>query len=148
MKWLLLLTLAIVASLIGFVVHVFTVEWLPGWIGAQMQGVELQSSWVVRYVAAVTSIEYGIAAVVLYALIRDKLLQYGKLKSTVFFSALLLALNALLLRQPLMDYLVGNPLHIVLVQNTFKWLPWILMSFIIIYGYEFIIKKFSKNKNS
>lgn len=144
MKLFLLLVLAIVASLTGFVVHVFTVEWLPGWIGQQMQGIELQSSWAVRYVAGITSIEYGIATIVLYYLAREKLMKYGKFKASCFFSMLLLSLHSLLFRQPLMDYMIGNPIHVVLLQNGFKWLSWIFMSFIVVYGYELICKR---NKN-
>ena len=55
-------------------------------------------------------------------------------------SLILLTINALLIRQPLMDFAIGNPLHVVLVQNAFKWVPWILMAFIIVYGYELIHK--------
>ena len=148
MKLFLLFILVIAASLTGFVVHVFTVEWLPGWIGAQMQGIQLKPSCAVRYMAGLTSVEYGVAAIIIYALMRDKLHKYEKFKSAVFFSALLLAVNGTLIRQPLMDYLIGNPLLVVVVQNGFKWLPMVLMSFIIIYGYEYIIKKYSKNINA
>ncbi len=143
MKYFLLLVLAIIASLTGFVIHVFTVEWLPGWIGSQMQGIAIQPSWALRYVAGITSIEYGIATIVLYHLARDKLMQFGELKAAVYLSLLLLALNAMLIRQPLMDYLIGNPLHVVIIQNIFKWLSWIMLSFITVYGYEFIKAKFN-----
>lgn len=142
MKYFLLLILAVIASFTGFVVHVFTVEWLPDWISGQMQGVEIQPSWALRYVAGITSIEYGIASIVLYHLARDKLMQFGKLKAAVYLSLLLLALNAMLIRQPLMDYLIGNPLQVVIVQNVFKWLSWILLSFITVYGFEFIQSKY------
>lgn len=125
----------------GFVVHVFNVEWLPDWIGGQMQGVEIKPSWAVRYVAGITSIEYGIAVIVLYHLARDKLIQFGKFKASVYLSLLLLALSALFIRQPLMDYLIGNPIHVVIVQNAFIWLSWVLLSFIAVYGYEFIMNK-------
>ncbi len=140
-KCILLFVLAIFASLTGFVVHVFTAEWLPDWIASQMQGVEIKSSWTVRYVAGITSIEYGIAAIVLYHLARDKLMSFGKFKAAVLLSILLPALNAMLIRQPLMDYLIGNPFLVVVVQNGFKWLSWILLSFIVVYGYEFIMNK-------
>ncbi len=143
MKYFLLLILAIIASLTGFVVHVFTVEWLPDWISSQMQGIEVQPPWAVRYVAGITSIEYGIATIVLYHLARDKLIKFGKLKASFYLSLLLLALNAMLIRQPLMDYLIGNPLHVAIVQNAFKWLSLIMMSFITVYGYEFIKAKFN-----
>ncbi|MCF6289352.1 MAG: hypothetical protein L3J53_08995 [Proteobacteria bacterium] len=141
MQYILLLILAIIASLTGFVIHVFTVEWLPDWISGQMQGMEIKASWAVRYVAGITSIEYGIATIVLYYLARDKLIRFGKLKAAVFLSLLLLALGAILIRQPLMDYLIGNPIHVAIVQNVFKWLPLILMSFITVYGYEFIFRR-------
>ncbi len=140
MKLLLILLLAATASLGGFVVHVTTVEWLPNWIGTQMNETQIQPSWDVRYIAAVTSIEYGLAAVGLYYLSREKLLAYGKLKAAAILSLLLIAINGVLIRQPLMDYIIGNPLHVTLVQNGFKWLPWILMSFIVVFGYEFINK--------
>ncbi|MCF6318337.1 MAG: hypothetical protein L3J83_03515 [Proteobacteria bacterium] len=141
MKYILLLILAIIASATAFVIHVATVEWLPGWISEQMQGTEVKASWAVRYVAGITSIEYGIATIVLYYLARDKLMKFGKLKAAVFLSILLLALSAMLIRQPLMDYLVGNPFHVAIVQNVFKWLSLILMSFITVYGYEFIFRR-------
>ena len=142
MKIFLLIILAITASLSGFIIHVITVEWLPTWIASQMNGVELKPSWAVRYVAAITSIEYGAATIILYALAREKLIKFGLAKASIILSALLLALNALLIRQPFMDYLIGNPIQIVIVQNLFKWLTWIILSFIIVYGYEFINKKF------
>ncbi len=141
MKYLLLLILAIIASLSGFVVHVFTVEWLPAWISGQVQGVDIKPSWMVRYVAGVTSVEYGIAVIALYHLARDKFIQFGKFKASVYLSLLLLALNAMLIRQPLMDYFIGNPFLVVIVQNGFKWLSWILLSFIAVYGYELIMNK-------
>jgi hypothetical protein len=140
------LILAIFASLAGFVIHVFTVEWLPEWLGSQMQGVELQASWAVKYVAAVTSIEYGVAVIFLYYLSRDKLLIYGKFKASIYLSIALLALNAMLFRQPFMDYVIGNPINVVLVQNGFKWLSWIAMSFIVVYGFE-LIKSMTKDNN-
>jgi len=143
MKYFLLLVLAIIASLTGFVVHVFTVEWLPDWISSQMQGIEVQPSWSVRYVAGITAIEYGIATIVLYYLARDKLIKFGKLKASIYLTILLLALNAMFIRQPLMDYLIGNPLHVVIVQNVFKWLTGIMLSFITVFGYEFIQAKFN-----
>ncbi len=142
MKILLLLILAIIASISSFTIHVITVEWLPTWIASQMNGVELKPSWAVRYVAAITSLEYGIATIMLYALAREKLIKFGLFKASIILSTLLLALNALLIRQPFMDYLIGNPIQVVIVQNLFKWLTWMALSFIIVYGYEVINKKF------
>lgn len=132
--------LALFASLTGFVVHLITVEWLPSWLASQMQGITLKPSWAVRYVAAMTSVEYGVAAIVLYYLTRNKLIQFGKFKASIYLSLLLLALNAMLIRQPLMDFLIGNPINVVVIQNIFKWLSWVFLAFIIVYGYELIEK--------
>ncbi|MCP3922077.1 MAG: hypothetical protein GY714_05760 [Desulfobacterales bacterium] len=141
MKIFLIFVIAIVASMSSFVVHIATVDWLPVWIGNQMQGINIQPSWSVRYVAAVTSVEYGLAGIVLYSLAREKLLVFGTFKTAIIFSILLASIHGAFVRQPLMDYLVGNPMHVALVQNAFKWLIWLIMSFVIVYGYEFIVKR-------
>ncbi|KAA3652259.1 MAG: hypothetical protein DWP95_00140, partial [Proteobacteria bacterium] len=91
------------------------------------------------YVAAMTSIEMGLGAVGLYYFGRQKFLQIGRFKSALMFSVLLLALNGRLIRQPLMDFVIGNPWHVALVQNAFNWLSWILMAFIVVYGYEYVV---------
>lgn len=130
---------ALLASFSGFAVHVFTVEWLPDWISTQMQGLEVKPSWDVRYVAAVTSVEIGLGALGLYYFGRQKFIQIGCFKSALLFSVLLLALNGRLLRQPLMDFVIGNPWHVAIVQNAFNWFSWILMSFIVVYGYELVV---------
>ena len=146
MKIILIFVVAVIASTSSFVVHVATVEWLPDWIGNQMQGVSIQPSWDVRYIAGVTSIEYGMAAIALYYLAREKLLDYGKFKSALLFSVLLMAIHGAFVRQPFMDYVVGNPFHVVLVQNGFKWLVWLLMSFCVVFGVELVNKVTGANK--
>lgn len=127
--------------------HVFTVEWLPEWISTQMQGLEVKPSWDVRYVAAITSIEMGLGALGLYYFGRHRFIQMGRFKSVLLFSALLLALNGRLIRQPLMDFVIGNPWHVAMVQNAFNWLSWILMAFIVVYGYELVISFTDKKHN-
>lgn len=142
MKVLLIILIAAIASSSSFLVHVMTVEWLPNWVASQMQNVDIQTSWSVRYVALLTSVEYGFAAMILYYLVRDKLIHLGKFNTFVIFSLLLIAIKGILIRQPLMDYIIGNPIKVVLVQNIFKWLVWIIMSFIVVYGCEILIKKY------
>lgn len=142
-KTFLLVLLASFASVVSLLVHIAIAEWLPVWIGGQMQGLQIQPSWDVRYLAGITSIEYGLATIALYYLTRKKLLKFGRFKASLVIFSLLAAINGALVRQPLMDFAVGNPLHVVLVQNSFKWLVWLIMSFIIVYGFEFINKKFN-----
>nr|MBF4265025.1 hypothetical protein [Vibrio anguillarum] len=88
-----------------------------------------------------TSLEYGISAIVLYWLIRDKIIKYGQFKAFIILSLLLTALHGALIRQPLMDFVVGNPIEVALVQNAFKWLVWVLMSLVTVYGFERVVKK-------
>ena len=146
MKFILIFIVAVIASASSFVVHVATVEWLPAWIGNQMQGVSVGTSWHVRYIAGVTSLEYGLAAITLYYLARDKLLAFGRFRAALIFSVLLMAIHGVFIRQPLMDYIVGNPLHVVVVQNGFKWLVWLLMSFCIVFGSELVTNLSSAKK--
>ncbi len=148
MKILLMILIAALASSASFVVHVFTVEWLPSWIGSQMDGIAIQASWDVRYIAIFTSIEYGLAASAIYWLAREKLLFLGNFKSSLILAILLASVHGAFIRQPLMDFVVGNPLHVVVVQNIFKWLVWMLMSFVIVYGVEYIIMRKSGFKTN
>jgi hypothetical protein len=138
MRYLKYLLLAALASTLGFIVHVFTVEWLQPWISQKMANHSVIPSWDVRYFAMLTSIEYGIATILLYRLMRDKVIVHGKLKASLLLSVLLLGLHGALIRQPLMDVLVGSPLDVALLQNAFKWLTWILISVTVVYGSESI----------
>lgn len=140
LKFFLIFLVAVLASLSSFLVHVITAEWLSSWVGSQMQGLQIQPSWNVRYIAAVTSLEYGFAAIGLYYLARNKLLVLGVIKASILFSVLLASIHGAFIRQPFMDYVVGNPLNVVLVQNAFKWLVWLLMSFVVVFGFEFVVK--------
>ena len=146
MKLLLLIVVAAIASTSGFIVHIISVEWLPTWIGSQMENLTIQPSWDVRYIAGITSIEYGVSAVALYFFARDNLIRFGLLKASVIFSVLLAAIHGAFIRQPFMDFVVGNPIQVVLVQNGFKWLVWLFMAFAVVYGYE-LINKLSINKS-
>ncbi len=145
MRILLFFIIAVVASSSSFVVHVISAEWLSLWVSQQMQNIAIQPSWNVRNTALITSVEYGVAAMFLYYLARDKLIKYGRIKATLIFSILLASIHGAFIRQPLMDYVIGNPLIVVVAQNSFKWLVWFLMSVIVVFGYELIIEK-SANK--
>ncbi len=141
MKKIFLYTLvAAIASCSAFVIHVLTVEWLPNWISQQMIGKNITASWDVRYVAALTSIEYGIGAVLLYLAARQTLMRHKVFYRAVFLSACLAMVSGAFIRQPLMDVVVGNPLHVAIIQNLFKWLVWMLIGFVVVYGVEAINK--------
>ncbi len=143
-----LLLVAAVASSSSFIIHVLTVEWLPGWIGQQMEGKTISPSWDVRYIAMITSVEYGVAALLIYHFLRDKILAWGMPLVVLSLFALLAATHGALIRQPLMGYIVGNPIQVVLVQNGSKYLIWFLMAFITVFGYEFLNKRVSSIPNN
>ncbi len=136
-----IIIIAAIASASSFIIHVLTVEWLPIWIGQQMQGVSITPSWHVRYVAGITSIEYGLAAITIYGLGRQKLIVFGLFRASLLLALILAAINGSFLRQPFMDLVVGNPFNVALVQNAFKWLVWLLMAFVVVYGFEFLVRK-------
>ncbi|GAA6151104.1 hypothetical protein [Pseudoteredinibacter isoporae] len=136
------LLVAAIASGSAFVVHVITVEWLPAWIALQMEGKSISPAWDVRYVAMLSSIEYGLAVLLIYHFMRDKLIARGFIFAIFILFALLAASHGDLIWQPAMDYVVGNPALVVVVQNGFKYLTWFLMSLITVWGYEFINRKF------
>jgi len=138
MKYLSFFVVAVLASSCGFFIHLLSAEWLQPWVAEQMSGNSVTSSWNVRDIALFTSIEYGIAAVIMYQLMREKLIQYGRFITIFLFATLLTAIHGALLRQPLMDFVVGNPLHVTLVQNIFKWMVWLLMSVVVVNGVEAI----------
>ena len=132
MRYFFIVLVAMVASLSGFFVHVISVEWLPNWVANQMQDFTIKSSWDVRYIAALSAIEYGLAAVGLYLLSRPRLIKVGILNAALIFSVLLASIHGAFIRQPVMDYIIGNPIHVVIVQNAFQWLIWLLWWFMVL----------------
>ncbi|WP_070965597.1 hypothetical protein [Vibrio sonorensis] len=128
--------ISVVASSCSFVIHVATVEWLPSWVATQMEGLTVQPSWNVRFVALLTAVEYGIAASLLYVLARERLITFGRFNASLILGVLLAALHGAFIRQPLMDWVVGNPIHVVIVQNAFQWLVWLLMAVVVVFGLE------------
>lgn len=116
-KTLICLFLAIAVSIIAFSIHVATTEWIDNFVAASMKGNTVISSWDVRYLAAITSIETGCGLVLLYSLIRTNLPANSSLARGLMTSILLLMVAGRLIRQPIMDLAIGNPLPVVLVQD-------------------------------
>ncbi|WP_246616413.1 hypothetical protein [Thaumasiovibrio subtropicus] len=132
---------AALASAAGFFIHVVAAESVHLWVAGQMEGRQVIPSWDVRQIAMITSIEYGIAITVIYMLIREKLYKLGKIGAAFVLSAILLSLQGALIRQPLMDWAIGNPFYVSLVQNGFKWLVWLVMALVIVLGVEYFSSK-------
>ncbi|GLQ76108.1 hypothetical protein [Vibrio penaeicida] len=144
MKFILYFFVLVLAAAIGFVVHVIEAEWLRAWISQQMTGKSVMPSWDVRYVAMALAIESSIGVFIVYLLLRQKIGNCSLLIQVGALSGIILAMKSMLIRQPVMDFIIGNPIHVVAAQNLLKWMTPILMSTIIVVGY-FLIERFFVN---
>jgi hypothetical protein len=130
---------AAAAAAIGFLFHVVTSEHVSRWITAHMKGRNITSSRNVILPAAITSLEMGIGLVIFYALIRDHLPVANLVLRGIIVGLLILAITGRLFRQPFMNWLVGCPIKVVLVQDGVIWLNWLLMSVSLVLVYEMLI---------
>lgn len=122
---------AVLGAGIGFVIHVFSVEVVERHVAAIMAGRNVAPSWDVRIPAALSSIEQGLALALIYLLLRRRFPGLGTLRRALLTAALALALAGNLIRQPLMNLLIGNPLEVVAVQDGVTWLIWLVMSLVV-----------------
>lgn len=116
---------AIAAAATGFVIHVGTQSWVQSWVAERMQGKEVAPSWDVRYIALATSLEVGVGLVILYALVRRAMPVKSAVLRGLLLGVVLLAVMGRLLRQPVMNLVIGNPLPVVVVQDGISWVLWL-----------------------
>ena len=135
------LIVAAVAAATGFVIHVASQDWLESWVSAQMQGHQVAASWDVRYLALVTSLEIGVGLVILYALVRSALPAKSSVGRGLMLAILLLAVMGRLVRQPVMNLAIGNPLPVVAVQDGTIWLLWLCVCLVVAAGYDFLVPR-------
>lgn len=121
---------AVLSAGFGFALHVFGAEVVTRYVAAQMAGRQVTPSWDVRIPAALSSIEQGIAVALLYLLVRSGLPALGTIRRGLLVGLLSLALGGNLLRQPMMNLLIGNPLAVVAVQDGITWVIWLAMGLI------------------
>jgi hypothetical protein len=115
---------AAAAAVTGFVIHVGSQAWVQAWVAERMQGRQVTGSWDVRYLALATSLEVGVGLVILYALVRQAMPVKSSVLRGMLVGVVLLAVMGLLLRQPVMDLVIGNPLSVVIVQDGVAWILW------------------------
>ena len=132
--------MAVLATVASFGIHLATAAWLPGWLADRMVGVEMLASWDVRYLAGATSIEYVLGSMLMYALMRRSLLGWRPWARIVVFTLLILSTRGLLMRQPLMDWAIGNPMDVVVIQNGLKALVWIVVASLSAIGVEWFYR--------
>lgn len=132
---------AVAAAATGFVIHVGSQRWVQEWVSARMQGREVTASWDVRYLALASSLEVGIGLVVLYALVRGHLPFKSSAVRGLVLGVLLLAVMGRLVRQPLMNFIIGNPLPVVAVQDGVSWLVWLASCTVVACTYDRLTAK-------
>jgi hypothetical protein len=118
------LAASIASAVTGFAVHVGSQSWVQSWVSERMQGTSVIPSWDVRYVALATSIEVGVGLTLLYALVRQSMPVRSPVLRGLLLGAILLAVMGRLVRQPLMNLVIGNPLSVVVVQDGISWVLW------------------------
>ncbi|MBC8949978.1 hypothetical protein [Xenorhabdus sp. TS4] len=142
-----ILIVSIFTAFIGFIVHVINVEWLIPYIRSEVNNVSVLPSWDVRYLAAFTSIETGFGITILYILIKKGMPTYNSFTRGIIMWLLELAIMGRLVRQPLMDFAIGNPFLISILQNSISWINWFLICLITTFLYDYLIKSWCENNN-
>jgi len=132
------------ASAVGFAIHKLFADWLPSWLAERMAGVEIKRAPYgpeVVVPAAISYLEYGVAFLVAYMLIRRATPQLSTLLRALLLAALCLSLQGAVLRWPIMQLVIGNPLWVTVVQHASIWLPYVAASLVLAYAYEALFRR-------
>lgn len=129
MRW---LAVGFAAALCGFVVHVALSGLIDPIVSRTMQALgeaghhltRPQDSKAITILAAVTSlVEQGPAFAIAFLLVARALPERSRLVQATACSALLLGVRGDLMRMPVMNVAIGNPVWIALLQQAGTWLP-------------------------
>ena len=130
---------AVAASVVGFTVHKAFADLLPAWVSAHMGSAQIKLPPYgpeIVVPATLTSLESGLAYLAAYLLVRRATPHRSVLIRALLVAALSLALRGSLLRMPVMQLLVGNPVWVTLVQHAGVWAPIVAASLVVSYAYE------------
>ncbi|EYU15846.1 hypothetical protein [Photorhabdus aegyptia] len=145
--FLIILIVSILTSCVGFVIHVINSEWVVPYIRNEVSNITIAPSWDVRYLAALTSLETGLGITFLYILIKKSLPTYTPITRGILMWLIELAIMGRLVRQPLMDYAIGNPFAISVLQNSVSWINWFFICLITTCLYDYLIKIWCQKNN-
>ncbi len=132
---------AVAASVVGFTVHKAFADRPPAWVSAQMGSTQIKLPPYgpeIVVPATLTSLELGVAYLAAYLLVRRATPDRSVFLRALLVAALCLALHGSLLRMPLMQLLVGNPVWVTVVQHAGTWAPVVAASLVVAYAYEFL----------
>jgi hypothetical protein len=133
---------AVLASAVGFLIHVSTLGPITAWVAQRMTGQVLdRNSLAVTGIAFLTSVEIGIGVVIVYLSLRKSLSTTNVWLRALVLWILLLAVQGRLVRQPFMDLFIGNPLSVVALQDGITYLLWFAMSIVVVWMVEVLDKR-------
>jgi|GEM_PF-2599257 len=117
------------AAAIGFAIHVlYGRGWAQAYVDAAAAAGRLNGTVHEPYPHYVVIIAFAsellvvAGKIVAYVLLRDRLPGQSRQTKGVWFGVLLMAMSDALIRSPFMNYVVGNPIDVVLVQGLEGWL--------------------------
>lgn len=118
----------IVAGSAGFAIHVlYGRGWAQNYVDIAAAAGRLRHVYVEPYPAYVVVIAYLTwllvlaVKIVLFLLLRDRLPGRSRLAKGFWFALLLMAMSDALIRFPIMNIVIGNPIDVVFVQGLEGW---------------------------
>jgi hypothetical protein len=137
-----LLVPTLAASAVAFGLHRVLADLVPGWMAGRMEGVQVRQPPYgpeVAVPAMLTCVEYGAALLAAYALLRRATPRASVFVRALLLAVLCLALQGAVLRMPVMQLVIGNPLLVTLVQHAAIWVPHVAASLALAYTYEAVV---------
>lgn len=143
-KLLTYLFIAVIASLIAFLIRDVTAEYIVSSIQGSVNNNTVVRSWSTYYISIVTALEIGTGVVILYSLIHSKLPTKIPVIKGCALGLLLLMVQGELIRRPLIHLSQGKSFSAVMVQDGVTWFVWLLMCVFVALSFDFF--KLGSNK--
>jgi hypothetical protein len=121
-------------TIVGLSLHIFLQRVIPIHVSELMEGIIVLTPpypWFVNVLAYVTAIFPVIGLMAIYHLINSHLPSKGRLAKGIVFGLLMLLVQGLLIREPVMNLLVGNGLEVTLLTEISSCLPRFIMCVLI-----------------
>lgn len=132
----LFILVVVTISLLGFGIHFVSLDWVMSYGEEAMAGHIVKPFGGIHYASAITSVEMGLGFLLIYGLVRNSLSELDFLDRGVLLGILMLMVNGQLFRQSFMEWWIGNPVSIVVVQGGIVWILWIAMGIAGVFLYE------------
>lgn len=135
----------LIASLASLSIHIFFLDWIGSVIASKMQGIVIAHppySQFINFMAYATIFIPVSAVSFVYYIGGDKIPCDNRFLKGIILGIFILLIKGALIREPLMNLLVGNPITVVLMQQSQVWISNLSMAVII----AFIINPLKNTK--